>query len=121
MSKFVVLVGHCNFDGPRLQREIETKVAPCKVLRVNDVPSLTEACENGVDLLLINREPVGFDEAGLDLVKDLHSRYPQQKIMLVSDYADAQQQAIGCGALPGFGKADMGSPKLIETVKGAIG
>ena len=120
MSKCVVLVGHCNVDGPRLQREIETKAAPCHVLRVNDLPGLQQACESGADLLLINREPVGFDEAGLDLIRDLHSRFPRQKMMLVSDYLDAQEKAIGSGALPGFGKADMGSPKLIETVKGAI-
>jgi hypothetical protein len=40
--------------------------------------------------------------------------------MLVSDYPDAQDEAAGAGALPGFGKADIGSPKLTETVRKAI-
>src|SRR3954471_10678414 len=103
MSKRVVLVGHCNVDGPRLQREIESKAAPVKVSRVNDVDDLESAVENGADLLLVNREPVGFQEEGIDLIRDVRARYPGQKVMLVSDYADAQEEAERAGALPGFG------------------
>lgn len=120
MSKRVVLVGHCGVDGPRLKSEIEANAGPIEVLRINDQAALESTCEEGADLLLVNREPVGFDDEGLDIIRSVRNRYPGQKVMLVSDYPDAQEQAIKSGALPGFGKADIGSPKLIETVKGAL-
>lgn len=120
MSQRVVLVGHCNFDGPRLQKAIETGAPGVDVLRVNDVDDLTDVVSKGADLLLVNREPVGFDEGGIDIIRDVHAKFPAQKMMLVSDYADAQAEAEKVGAMPGFGKADMGKPKIVELVKAAI-
>lgn len=121
MSQHVVLVGHCNVDGPRLQREIESKAGQVVVSRVNEAAALQAAVARGADLLLVNREPVGFEEEGVEIIRDVHARHPGQKVMLVSDYPDAQEQAVSAGALPGFGKADIGSPKLIDTVKQALG
>ena len=118
MSKRVVLVGHCNFDGPRLQQAIQSP--NIDVIRVNDEADLESACAAGADLLLVNREPVGFDTDGLSIIADVHERFPEQKMMLVSDYPEAQADAVESGALPGFGKADLGSPKLMQTVKGAL-
>lgn len=120
MSTRIVLVGHCGVDGPRLKEAIESGASPCEVLRINTLEELESVCREGADLLLVNREPVGFDEQGMDLVRDLCKRYPGQKVMLVSDYEDAQQEAVQAGALPGFGKAELGSPRLVETVKEAL-
>jgi DNA-binding NarL/FixJ family response regulator len=118
----VVLVGHCGVDGPRLQSEIGGALKGTDVTRVNSDADLQRACREGADLLLINREPLGFESgAGVDLIKRVRSEYPNQKMMLVSDYPDAQQEAIAAGALEGFGKRDIGSPKLVETVKQALG
>lgn len=120
MPNRVVLVGHCNIDGPRLKQEIESKAAPCEVLRINTLKDLESACGEGAALLLVNREPVGFKEEGVDLIRDVCKRFPGQKVMLVSDYPEAQEEAVNAGALPGFGKQDMGSSKLVETVKQAL-
>ena len=117
MRQRVVLVGHCQVDGPRLQREIESKAGPVEVLRVNDADNLDAVCAQGDCLLLVNREPVGFDEEGVDIIRDVCRRHPGQKVMLVSDYPDAQEKAVEAGAMAGFGKADMGSPKLVESVR----
>src|SRR4051794_20273651 len=114
MPRRVVLVGHCNFDGPRLQQEIQSMPEELEVLRVNDEADLREVCEEGENLLLVNREPVGFDEDGVDIVCDVCEQYPDQCVMLVSDFDDAQEQAVEAGAMPGFGKRDMGTPKLAE-------
>ncbi len=121
MPRRVVLVGHCNFDGPRLQAEIRTMPEEPEVLRVNAQADLRAVCEESDNLLLVNREPVGFDEEGVDIVRDVHKRYPGQAVMLVSDHSDAQEQAVQAGAMPGFGKRDMGSPKLAEAVRRGLG
>ncbi len=116
MNYRIVLVGHCNIDGPRLQREIESSFKDAEVLRINGWDELKATCIDGAALLLVNREPVGFNEEGIDLIRDLHSHFPKQKVMLVSDYPDAQEAAVAVGALPGFGKADLGGRTLHDTI-----
>jgi DNA-binding NarL/FixJ family response regulator len=118
MSHCIALVGHCGVDGPRLQREIRAQLADCEVLRINSTEDLAR-CD--ADLLLVNREPVGFTEGGLALIRQLRERNPDCKVMLVSDYPEAQEQAVKAGALPGFGKAQFGDPSLVETVRKALG
>jgi hypothetical protein len=121
MSKRVILVGHCNVDGPRLQSEIASCVQGAEVLRINSDNDLRRTCEEGGDLWLINREPVGFGRsAGVDLVRQVCGGHPGAKVMLVSDYPEAQADAVAAGAMPGFGKRDIGSPKLAETVRNAL-
>ena len=85
MSKRILVVGHCNMDGPRLVRELTAALPEADVERINSNADLRAACEAGPSLLLVNRVPVGFDEEGLDLIKDLHGRYPECTMMLVSD------------------------------------
>jgi hypothetical protein len=121
MAKRILLVGHCNVDGPRLQQEVSSLVRGAEVVRVNSDADLRQQCDQGADLLLVNREPLGFQDSGLDLVKQVRGEYPGSKCILVSDYADAQEQAEAAGALPGFGKSDIGSPKFSDTVQRALG
>ena len=116
----ILLVGHCGVDGPRLQSEIRSFLKGANVERVNSDSDLRRACEDGADLLLVNREPLGFETEGLDLIKQVRKDFPDQKVMLVSDHADAQQEAEAAGALRGFGKGDIGSPTLADAVKQAL-
>ena len=122
MSQRILLVGHCGVDGPRLQREIASQFDSVRADRINSMDDLEAACAEGADLLLVNREPLGFEPLmGVDVIRQLHEEYPDQKIILVSDYEDAQEEAEQVGALPGFGKADIGSSKFTDTVRGALG
>ena len=121
MSKRILLVGHCGVDGPRMQREIANFLDEADVLRINSDEDLRQAVGEGADLLLINREPIGFEpKMGRDLVRELHKSYPDTKLMLVSDYDDAQEEAEEAGALPGFGKSIVGTPKFEQTVTQAL-
>ena len=115
----VVLVGHCGVDGPRLEQELSAGLPGVEVRRVNSERDLKRCCDDGADLLLINREPVGFDREGLDLVRELCRDDSPVKVMLVSDYADAQEEAVAAGALPGFGKSEV-AKGIVETVKKAL-
>ena len=120
MSKRILLVGHCGVDGPRLKEELSKGLPSVVVDRINSDSDLREACERGADLLLVNREPVGFDGEGLEIIKVVKTDYPDCKVMLVSDYEDAQREAVSAGAVEGFGKSEMGSPELIQHVKQAL-
>src|SRR5690349_10522765 len=81
MSHTVVLVGHCGVDGPRLQSQL-SQLPDVKVTRVNSPADLERSCREGhADLLLVNREPVGFDEEGIDIVRQIANNYPDTKVM----------------------------------------
>ena len=77
---------------------------------------------DGTHLLLLNRElSYGFNDVmGVDLIKRLRPQHPQVRLMLVSNYAEAQAEAVAEGALPGFGKRELGSPKVLELIRDAL-
>jgi DNA-binding NarL/FixJ family response regulator len=121
MAKRILLVGHCGIDGPRLRDELTRALPGTDVEQVNGEDELRRAVDEGADLLLVNREPVGFDAEGVDVIRKLKQLNPDCRVMLVSDRDDAQQQAKGAGAMAGFGKSEMGSPQLAQHVKRALG
>ena len=84
--------------------------------------SLERACEEGADLFLFNREmPFGFEsDQGLEMIRALHERHPDLKVMLISDFEDAQSEAKQAGAVEGFGKADLGSEKVGQCLRRAL-
>ena len=120
MPERILLVGHCGVDGPRLKDELSRAIPSAKVERINSHAELRRAVDEGDALLLVNREPVGFNAEGLDLIKQVKADHPDCKVMLVSDYPEAQQEAESAGALKGFGKSEMGTPGLAEHVKHAL-
>jgi len=93
-----------------------------KVVAADDSGGLSRLLADGVDLLLLNREmPYGFDAGlGVDMIPTLRQKYPHVKVMLVSNYAEAQAAAIAAGALPGFGKREIGSPRVAQLLREAL-
>ncbi len=80
------------------------------------------AMQSGADLLLFNRElGYGFETPmGADAIKRLKASYPGVRMMLVSNYPDAQEAAVQAGAVPGFGKRELGSPRVAQVLKDAL-
>ena len=78
--------------------------------------------KGAVDLVLFNRQlDYGFsDELGADLIRKLRPKYPNVKMMLVSNYPEAQADAVSAGALPGFGKREIGQPRVLELLRSAL-
>jgi len=118
MSSSILLVGHCGVDGPRLQRDISAALPGSEVVRVNSTADLEERLRAGrADLLLVNREPVGFEGEGVAIVRAVLKQCPEARVMLVSDLAEAQAEAVAAGAMRGFGKRLMGTRELVEEVE----
>jgi hypothetical protein len=122
MSKKVVLVGHCGPDSSYLRITVGKALPGVQVLSADDDTALGKVLGDGVDLLLLNRQlDYGFDENdGVSLLKRLRKIYPELKAMLVSNYPDAQAAAIAEGALPGFGKRELGSPRVAELIRSGL-
>ena len=120
--KKVVLVGHCGADSSYLRIAVASAGAGLAVGAADEQSALSAALENGVDLVLINRVlDWGFeDQEGIALISRLRQSHPQVKTMLVSNYAEAQAAAVAAGALPGFGKREIGTPRVKELLKSAL-
>ena len=118
--KRILLVGHCNVDGPRLQKVLGHDFKHASLQRINSQADLEQAISDGADLLLVNREPVGFEIEGLEIIRDVRQSHPQAKVMLISDFPDAQAQALLAGAIPGFGKSQLGTPGVKDLVAAAL-
>jgi DNA-binding NarL/FixJ family response regulator len=122
MSKKIALVGHCGPDSSYLRMTVAKAGRDIKVTSADDDAELKQLLDDGVDLLLLNRElDYGFDEReGVALIRKLRTAYPNVKTMLVSNYPDAQQAAVQAGALPGFGKRELSSPRVLELIRAAL-
>jgi len=121
--KKVVLVGHCGPDSSYLRMAVQRAARDAVISMADDDKHLAEILDAGADLLLVNRTlDYGFaDESGVALIAKLRAAHPNLRAMLVSNYPDAQAEAIASGALPGFGKRELGTPRVAEIIRGALG
>ena len=122
MSKQIALVGHCGPDSYMLRSAVKYAVPGADVHMITDQDALNDLIEKGVDLLLVNRMLDGlFDSgAGVELIGSLHRTHPQVRCMLISNYPESQREAEAAGARAGFGKAEVGSPKMKQSLAAAL-
>ena len=106
--KTVVLVGHCGPDMFMLKTAVGRALPEATIVFVNDVDALGEY-RTPDSLLLVNRElDGGFDSSsGIELIQQLIQQDNPPTVMLISNYEDAQQEAIAAGATLGFGKTQL--------------
>lgn len=122
MPRKVVLVGHCGPDSSYLRMAVSSAARDIRVSAADTSAELQRVLKDQPDLLLLNRVlEWGFDESeGVDLIRRLRAEHPNLKMMLVSNYADAQQAAVEAGALPGFGKRELGTAKVTQMLRSAL-
>jgi len=122
MGRRVVLVGHCGPDSSYLRLAIRQASPGAQVINADDPESLDRALIKGVDLVLLNRElDMGFAGLrGVDLLRQLRPVHPDLKFMLVSNFAEAQAEARSAGALEGFGKRELGTPRVVDLLRAAL-
>ena len=122
MAKKIALVGHCGPDSSYLRIAVSAADRSAEIMAADDSSELNKVLKNGVDLLLLNREmPYGFEDSeGVGLIRKLRTKHPGVKMMLVSNYAEAQAAAIAAGAMPGFGKRELNTPKVAELIRDAL-
>ena len=122
MPKRVVLVGHCGPDSSYLSMAVKSAIKDAQISAADSADQIERELTAGADLLLLNRVlDYGFEQnSGVELLRELRKSHPKLKAMLVSNHADAQAAAVAAGALSGFGKRDIGSPKVKELLQAAL-
>jgi CheY-like chemotaxis protein len=106
MTKTVLDVGNCNPDHSSLTTMLSTHY-DVRVLRSHELKDTLETvAKEKVDLILINRKlDIDYTD-GLEILRYLKQDEALKAIpaMIVTNYPEAQQEAVAEGAEYGFGK-----------------
>jgi CheY-like chemotaxis protein len=117
----VILVGHCGPDTSFLKLAVLDALPGARIRNMDDEAELFSAIRAGRALLLINRVlEDGFSTTeGVELIRRVRQQSPDTPCMLISNFAEAQQAAVNAGALPGFGKQEIGKPHVLDRLRAA--
>ncbi len=121
-ARAVVLVGHCRPDAWMLSSMVR-RVAPAwRVEMVGSDDELAGVIAEA-DVLLVNRVLDGAfgDVMGVTLIERLAAGDGAPPMILISNHADAQENAARVGARDGFGKRDLNTPRAAELLLAALG
>jgi len=115
----VLSVGQCGYDSGQIGRGLATRYDVEVVSADTHNEAISQLRIGRFDLVMVNRVGDRDGAPGLDLIRalKLDPATATLPILLVSNFEDAQAEAVRAGAIPGFGKADLGSAKE----KAAIG
>jgi len=118
---YILSVGQCGADSPQIkalfERNFKAKVDVAHTLE----QALNLAKKNDYDLVLVNRILDQTGEEGLEMIQMMKAAGIERKVMLVSNYPDAQQHAISLGTCAGFGKNMLRDEQTVEIIKEALG
>lgn len=118
-AKRVLSVGQCSFDHGNISKALNAAF-PVEIVKADSTEEALEQVRTGTfSLVLINRILDETGESGMELVRTLRTIAELQDtpVMLVSNFPEAQSEAIGLGAVPGFGKLVVGKPAMLETLE----
>jgi hypothetical protein len=120
VARVILLVGHCTPDSFAMRSALGRFAQGVEFVRVNSAPAL--AAHAGAAPMLVNRVLDGdfASESGLELIASLDPAR-RARAALVSNLADAQDQAEKLGAAPGFGKSEMHGDRARACIQALLG
>ncbi len=116
MPNRILSIGNCSYDHGNISAALQKNFA----VEIHTADTAEEAAkalgEAHFDLILINRIFDTNGDSGIDLITKLKPT-TKAPMMLISNMPEYQQEAIAAGAVPGFGKTQVGKPAMIEAVR----
>jgi CheY-like chemotaxis protein len=122
MTKRVLDVGQCAPDHAAITRLVRSLGA--EVIQTDGLEdTLDQLRRQSFSLVLINRKLDADYSDGMEILRAIKedAQLAAVPIMLVSNFAEAQQQAIAAGAIAGFGKAELGQPETADKLRAVLG
>jgi CheY-like chemotaxis protein len=115
----VLSVGQCQADHSQLAQTLRQRFGAQTVGAADADEALAMLEGNRFDLVLVNRVFDADGGSGLDLIRRLKGDpdLTTTPVMLVSNYEDAQFEAVQAGAAAGFGKAALGHPQMLARLE----
>jgi len=122
-AKRVLSIGQCAADHMAITWTLRGSF-DAEVVGADDLEEARSQLQDGpFDLVLVNRVLDADGGSGLEVIRQLKAGEETRAlpVMLVSNYEDAQQQAVTAGAVPGFGKAALRQPQVIGRLRAYLG
>ena len=122
-TRRVLDIGQCNYDHSRISALIRAEFG-AEVVRVHSATEAMERLRNETfDLVLVNRVLDQTAEEGIDLIREAkaNAKTSAAPVMLVSNFPEAQVEAVAAGAIPGFGKASLAEVATRERLEKYLG
>ncbi len=116
MPSRILSIGQCGYDDSRLADLVRQAGATLECAATGD-DALRRMLKEKFDLILVNRVFDADGASGIALIEEFKRKGVQTPMMLVSNYAEAQADAVNKGAVQGFGKSDLGRPMTLELVR----
>jgi len=118
-TKRVLSVGQCFADHSGITRVLRGPFGVEVVGADSQGEALDFLRQEPFALVLVNSVFDADGSSGLELIRAIKAEDELRNIpvMLVSNYEDAQAQAVREGAVPGFGKAALGQPYMLARVE----
>jgi CheY-like chemotaxis protein len=121
-ARRVLSVGQCAADHAGISwalRKFGVEVTPA----ATQAEALQRLRLEAFDLVLVNRVIDADGDVGVELIRRMKAdrALGATPVMLVSNHADAQREAVEAGAEPGFGKAALGRPEMPECMRPFLG
>jgi CheY-like chemotaxis protein len=120
--KRVLSVGQCGADHGSI-RYLLSREFGAEVQGSDDAgDALAQLRAGAFDLVLVNRKFDLDGSDGVELIRQIKAdtTLAGVPVMLVSNYADAQAEAVAVGAAMGFGKARLTAPETRELLAAVL-
>ncbi len=106
-------VGQCDYDHGNIHHMLSKEFGADVERAATGEEAFRAVCAERYDLVLVNRVLDSDGASGLDFIHRLKSNDKTRTtpVMLVSNYADAQDVAVDSGAAKGFGKSMLTDPE----------
>lgn len=120
----VLSVGQCGYDHSQISGHLRRTFGAEVVATHSHAEAIATIRDGGpYDLVLVNRVGDRDGASGVELIRAIKDdpELAGVPVMLVSNYESAQAEAVGLGALPGFGKASLGDRSVDERLRAALG
>jgi len=126
MLKKVLVVGNCDYDGPRIVAMINENFKNLNVMESKTIDKAINLIKkNKFELVMVNR--IGNEDGrnGLELIDWIRNNKDKKlkstPIMLITNYLDKMNEAMKHGAIKGFGKEDINSSRKLSPIKKHLG
>jgi two-component system chemotaxis response regulator CheY len=119
MPKRVLSVGQCGADHYGITQYLRQHFDARVTAADREDDALERLRAGGFHLALVNRRLDVDGSDGLRIVRAIKGdpELSETPVMLVSNYPEAQQQAVAAGAEYGFGKSEYGSAEVLERLR----
>ena len=121
-AKRVLSVGQCGFDHGGIAHAFRQAFGAEVTAAATEARALDLMRKEAFALVLVNRVFDADGASGVDFIRGVMAdeKLRTTPVLLVSNYADAQAEAVAAGAEPGFGKAELGRPAMLERVRALL-